>query len=1230
MSAIDEVIARSRQPGGFTEHKRFTLARSRGIQKMRQFALADPHYYVLELIQSAVANGASYIDIQVDRTTMGLSYVGGGYHESQLAQLFDFLFASREDVEHGDLRLLALGVNALMLFEPGEIVIESGDGTLKGTTRVVIKGREDVVDVGTPERALRGTFIRATGLDRRKIRGRSNMQPHELGPPECRAIEERCITAPVPILVNNHPLFGYSSQRTPPSIFGLHPTQVFDEGDFYGTIGVATRASGAVFRLVTHGVWIQSVTHDRASNIGGIISFDRLRKTADHAGIVQDERYDEMWLRLKPYVYQLQTGGKGARASDIGLLDGPRLETHEIIAVIRQAGGGVFVPVATRTGTYTRERAHVIGQALGLPVVFSPEQDMATLMEVAGSKAMSIQPDLTSEQDLLFYQQGEAQPPARPWLLEPMELAELPMADIRSWILAEARVRPSGPRLSDTSEDSAIGRLLRERLPPSTSAAVTIYTPSEMGGHEQELRVEIRTARRLLWSGWLETAYPGHVLVIDMPTMSPGVLRRPLVTGGDSLAELIAQAVVRHAADHFESASRRSLQEFIHREVRPGTVAARMILAALARQTIKRLRTDEDGACHVLFSSVDRAVDPRLWDVPVLQTLSGRPVSLRALSELLDATMGFVYGTVPEVEPDLEGLNLDRILELDLHLERMVIALVGEGAYIRVDRREVLADYHGAKCRDIALGLRDYDDFPMLVEGARPSMWALEEQRLCLEALVAQLIAVLTQPPGLDPGRREDRRQALRHLRWLSIWQLRYESPVPIRDLSQLPLFCCVDGSLCTARQIFDVLASGGRLRMLDGRSDDLTRYDGPALARLFGEAGSVALEAVDLAMNPFVFYLLGALGRVEASADFALHPAEASAIGRAEAQVFLETAPVDEPGIEGMLGLPLNPPDQPAVVVIGRDRSQVYVVDETARMHGIVGVIRLNRETVEPDAIEDAIRQAAQRLLHDLTTDFAVNHTKMAPEVYDRVVECLFGYAARNISLTLQPRGAVALDVWQGLAQRILDLPVFPGSAGTPLSAHRLIREFQIDMALAIKEGTEAEAWQTPALGSGVPPVLARWLERTLIASNVHGLACRGGVIREIPRRDEAASSGVEALSEDLTRWLTALRPDLEDEADDTRHTRSFGVVIEPSWANEVSLATFRRNANHQTYLSVNVDHWLVGWAMDTGAVEARAWLLLGLYALINERLVHVTNAHELLFQKRVAQAVQNGGFAL
>src|SRR5690606_8108561 len=129
--------------------------------------------------------------------------------------------------------------------EPDEILLESGDGTLEGTTRILIRGKEGVVRVGKPDEALNGTFLVAKGLKRAKVAGRSALQQigDPLQPREYTAIEERCIVAPVPVIVNGKPVFGYSRQRTP-QLFGYARSFSFDEGDLYGTIGIAARPSG--------------------------------------------------------------------------------------------------------------------------------------------------------------------------------------------------------------------------------------------------------------------------------------------------------------------------------------------------------------------------------------------------------------------------------------------------------------------------------------------------------------------------------------------------------------------------------------------------------------------------------------------------------------------------------------------------------------------------------------------------------------------------------------------------------------------------------------------------------------------------------------------------------------------------------------------------------------------------------------------------------------------------
>lgn len=237
MSSIDQVIARSRQPGAFSERKRFTVARKRGIQKLRRFALADPHEYILELIQAAIANGARWIDISLEHERCTLSYIGGGLREAELAQLFDFLFASKDRTDIGHVRELALGLNAVLLFAPQSVVVESGDGTAAGTTRMEMYPDRDEVDVGRPDRPLTGTFVHIEGMNRRRLPKGFRSYIDLETPRERGIIEERCLAAPIPIVVNHQPLFGFSSQRVP-GLFGYRNALAVDEGDLYGTIGI--------------------------------------------------------------------------------------------------------------------------------------------------------------------------------------------------------------------------------------------------------------------------------------------------------------------------------------------------------------------------------------------------------------------------------------------------------------------------------------------------------------------------------------------------------------------------------------------------------------------------------------------------------------------------------------------------------------------------------------------------------------------------------------------------------------------------------------------------------------------------------------------------------------------------------------------------------------------------------------------------------------------------------
>ena len=137
MSAMDALLERSRTPGTFVERRRFSLARDKAIEKMKEFSLRDPQQYVLELIQGAVFAKATYIAVDTHTDRIMIGWVGGRpYRKEELENLFDYLFANQSDSEYRHVVQLAIGLNALLQRRPKSLRVESGDGTSAGTVRL--------------------------------------------------------------------------------------------------------------------------------------------------------------------------------------------------------------------------------------------------------------------------------------------------------------------------------------------------------------------------------------------------------------------------------------------------------------------------------------------------------------------------------------------------------------------------------------------------------------------------------------------------------------------------------------------------------------------------------------------------------------------------------------------------------------------------------------------------------------------------------------------------------------------------------------------------------------------------------------------------------------------------------------------------------------------------------------------------------------------------------------
>jgi hypothetical protein len=215
-------------------------------------------------------------------------------------------------------------------------------------------------------------------------------------------------------------------------------------------------------------------------------------------------------------------------------------------------------------------------------------------------------------------------------------------------------------------------------------------------------------------------------------------------------------------------------------------------------------------------------------------------------------------------------------------------------------------------------------------------------------------------------------------------------------------------------------------------------------------------------------------------------------------------------------------------------------------------------------------------------------------------------------------------VDVLDPTAQRVLDLPIFPTTAGVSVSARRLLDDFA---------GSLAGRAPRARLSEEAPELLRRWAAWMLD---------EGRVVRPASQPVEASAPTVEPVegleAHAISRWLTeaieSLRPDPPTDRGRTE------VIVVGDDACGITCKTLdippmpRRELHRllelggRQHLLVNSGHWMVK-RFRSGAgkdQETAAWLLLSCYAFLNDYLLPVTNEHELEFQRRVLDLLDRG----
>ena len=997
MKSIQELIASRQRGGQRSGRKRFKLARQRAVAKMRKFALADPSFFVLELIQSGIAHGASMVHVGTDGEEFSrgggkfsLLYGGEHYRREELGQLFDFLFTEKGSLENAHLRDLAIGINSMMLFEPKSIELLTGDGTIRGSTHMRVEAGGSTVELGAPDEPVRGVHLLARGLRHPAVQGAiasGLARAHrELGT-IARVVEERCMLTPVPVVLNGESISGYSSERSLP-LFGYHNRTPVDEGDLYGTLGLTTSDALRGIKLMVRGVWIETVPHssdvhggggrlksEGAGYIGGALSFDRLRKTADHAGVVRDDRYRELMVRLEPYVRLTRNPSRAEDVAAYRTLAGQELTLTQVRSLALEAERVICLlrhDLGTELKTETRARLEELWQTTGYPVLLSNAQTPDHLLSLSGGESDVIDVwDSTSTQHedslLQHYRRPESEPPPEPWLLEPVDVPSVQLGDLVGAI-AERSEHGWKKTVGSAREPLVVlGAGVRGLGRSLGTVRARLFTPVESESAHFALPVWVRIGGRTIRRLRAPSAHPGHLLVIDLPGINPAVFDAQVgpevETELNSIEALdaIAEHMILLAQPAIEAAAVAATRTLVAGIVRPKTTPAYKALSLVAR--VGTLRWDVEDAGTYFWFSVPAQWES-LLDATLFEAVSGDLISLRELGRIMSADRGRVRWTHDRGAgaPDRPRLVLD-----DIELTCLK-TLVGESAMARI-----LVDFKPRPADATAPSRDDLDS---------PDARVLNVQWVQNRALERLLSAGCAEESFVETA----------------------------------------GGDGVSLSFLRGFVERGGKLGL---QRRGARRLQLPEMTTELGD------EPLELTCTSYELSILGESGictgwSVETYDDVYDSP-------------LLCTSLIDEPGLVGAIGVPEVAPES-YVVVIDSPSGRRALRDDALRF-GVCGYLRVSSE----DGHGERVRDEARRVLNRALVKVVDASTGEVPAHHERLVGTLTAFAARNMRLEETLDGTAEVAVSDPIAHRVLQLPLFPRPDGPPENALAIVSSIRV-----------------------------------------------------------------------------------------------------------------------------------------------------------------------------------------
>ncbi len=214
---VDDLLSQLSSEGELQSSGRFTVDVSKAKEKLAQFQFQDAFYYILKLVQAAVAGGASGLSLQSRTAEVEVTILGLGFTPYQLENVLYSLMADSSETTPA-LRHFAMGLNAAVNTRASEIVVQSFDGKEGLEVHWTKKGQRS--GAWAPKKALPQTrmLLKRTAADvfsdiSAKIGSRdifSMFSGDRKGMDREQAlIYDHCAFCPMPISINGRPCPGY-------------------------------------------------------------------------------------------------------------------------------------------------------------------------------------------------------------------------------------------------------------------------------------------------------------------------------------------------------------------------------------------------------------------------------------------------------------------------------------------------------------------------------------------------------------------------------------------------------------------------------------------------------------------------------------------------------------------------------------------------------------------------------------------------------------------------------------------------------------------------------------------------------------------------------------------------------------------------------------------------------------------------------------------------------------